>query len=485
MVFAGLIVLCLVAAAVVFVSVRNYLHSDAFRRLLSAKVSAAAGVSGEFSPFRWDGFAVDSEAFTATGDGPIRDMRIDHLHTEIVLGGLRRGVWELQGTRARNVELTLDVNQARPPQPVAREPKSEAGAPRRRWLPSKVELAGLELQETSLEVRTAKGAYFARGMHIDAVDAGSPGSHRVNVSGGTLDFPQQWMPVLRLGRARLLSQPQGVFLTGLDATAWSNARLDVSGEWDRPTGRATLDGRVSGVLCEELLSEDWARKVSGVIGSDFTIRQDPGRTVASGRLSLQNGVLTALPVLDVLAAYADTRRFRTMALSEAQADWRWQDGELVFENIVLASESFARLEGRLKVRDRQLDGRFMVGLAPGTLALVPGAETHVFQPGARGMLWAPLRITGTLDNPREDLSDRMIAAAGLRLLETIPSEGGRRVLKFSQSVLGDNPQQAVERGVKIIEEGSNTVREVSGLLDGLLGGSSEDRETHPEPQEEP
>jgi hypothetical protein len=211
------------------------------------------------------------------------------------------------------------------------------------------------------------------------------------------------------------------------------------------------------------------------LSSDFVLRGGGGQSAANGRIVLENGVLTALPVLDVLAAYLDTSRFRTLVLSEAHADWRWQDGELVFDPIVLASESQVRLEGRLAIRDRQLAGDFMLGVAPGTLSSVPGAETHVFMPGARGMLWAPMRVTGTLDKPRENLSDRMIAAAGLRLIETIPGSGGEKVLKFSRAVLGDDPQEAIEKGVKIIEEGSRTVREVNQLLDGILGGGR-DRE---------
>ncbi|HSP43815.1 MAG TPA: hypothetical protein VLO11_13155 [Luteolibacter sp.] len=471
---AGLIVVCLVAAAVVLVAVRNYLHSDAFRQLLSEKVSAAAGVEGGFSPLRWDGFSLDTDSFAATGDGPVRELRVDGLHTEVAIGGVRRGVWDLRNSRARRLAVKLDT---RGPQDAAdppREPRPTAEDSKQGgWLPRKVEVNGLALDEVSLEALTANGPLTARGMRLEVEKSGGPDSYRAVISGGTVTFPGERLPVLRLDRARIHAQPLGVFLTGLEAGAWSAARLEADGEWDRATKRLTLDGRVSDVKCEEILSEDWARRLNGKLSSDFVMRSADDRTAANGRLVLENGILTALPVLDVLAAYLDTSRFRTLVLSEAHADWRWQDGEMVFGDIVFASESQIRLEGNLVIRDRQLDGRFMLGVAPGTLSSVPGAETHVFTPGTRGMLWAPMRVTGTLDKPREDLSDRMITAAGLRLLETIPGSGGEKVLKFSRAVLGDNPQEAVERGVKIIEEGSRTVREVSGLLDGILGGGRE------------
>jgi hypothetical protein len=80
-----------------------------------------------------------------------------------------------------------------------------------------------------------------------------------------------------------------------------------------------------------------------------------------------------------------------------------------------------------------------------------------------------LRITGTLDDPKEDLTDRLVAAAGLRMFDVIP-ETGEKVIKFTRSLLSDSPSKAVDKGVEIIEEGSKKVRAVSGMFDGILGG---------------
>lgn len=132
----------------------------------------------------------------------------------------------------------------------------------------------------------------------------------------------------------------------------------------------------------------------------------------------------------------------------------------------------------MRIRGRQLDGLFQLGLAPGSLAKIPGAETDVFSPGKNGLQWTSLRITGTLDDPEEDLSGRLIEAAGMRMFDVIP-ETGEMVIKFTRSVLGDNPNEAVESGVKIIEKGSRAINDVSGILDGFFG-----RPRTPEPVEE-
>jgi hypothetical protein len=478
-----LLVLCLAGAAVFYASIRSYLHSDGFRRLLSEKAGAAAKVTGEFTPFRWEGLAVETETFQGTGKGIISDLRVDGLHTEIGLGGLRRGVWEIRDARMRRVVISLDATQSSDsPGPAAIKPDKdfpEPSAKSRGWLPREAELQGLELGQVDLHARLDQGSLIASGMRAD-VEPDGRRSFRAEITGGDIRLPFESAPVLRLDRARLRHQDGAVFLTHLSAAAWKDGRIEASGEWDRETRRFSAEGGLSGVKCEEVLSETWAKRLTGGLSTDFTADNHSGRPVARGRLVLHHGTLTALPVLDMLAAYADTRRFRVLALSEAHADWRWDKDLIELSNIVIASEGLARLEGRVTIRGRKLDGTLRLGLLPGTLANIPGAETDVFIPGERGLLWAPLRLTGTLDKPREDLSDRLIAAAGLRMLEALP-ETGEKVLKYTRSMIGENPSKTVEKGVEIIEKSGLNVREVSGIIDALLGGK--DRE-EPEPEED-
>jgi len=246
-----------------------------------------------------------------------------------------------------------------------------------------------------------------------------------------------------------------------------------------------FEGSARGIDCGKLLSENWAKRATGTVVSDFKLEGTSGGPQARGSLVVENAVITALPVLDALAAYADTRRFRVLSLDEARADWRWKDGETTLGKLVLASEGLVRLEGDLVIRGNQLDGIFRLGLAPGTLASIPGAETDVFLPGEKGLLWTTLRITGTVDDPKEDLTDRLIAAAGLRMFDQLP-ETREKVLKFSRSVLGDSPEEAILKGIEAIEKTEDVIREAQdllkgkgGLLDGILGGGAgnEDRKS--------
>lgn len=477
-----LLVLAVLGLGASYGLLRRYLHSDAFRMFLSAEAGKAAGVTGEFAPFDWQGLAVDTESFEARGAGPVTGLRADGLHTEIGLGGVRRGVWEILGSNVRRLEVSVDARKGPDAPPPLRTGPGAAKRPRPAgWFPKEVELQGIDVRELVAKVILTEGLATASGMNVHVEPAGARGAYRAEIEGGTIRLPFGTVPELRLDRARLRYQDGRVFLTEATVAAWDSGRIRGTGEWDTASRQFFVEGDVTGAKCENVLSSDWSKRLTGEVTSTFTSNNRPGFPQADGRLTIQNGVLTALPLLDALAAYADTRRFRVLTLNEARTEWRWKEGELVLTDLVLASEGLMRIEGGMTLRGREMDGVFRLGLAPGTLATIPGAETDVFAPGERGLLWTTLRITGTLDDPKEDLTNRLIAAAGLRMFEQLP-ETGEQVLKFTRSLLGEPSSKMIEKSGKIIDETRKTVRDISGILDGILGGNPEVPAKEEEPQ---
>ncbi len=469
----GLLALGVVLIAVGYGMIRSYLHSDAFRKFLSAEAGEMAGVTGEFAPFRWEGLAVDTDSFGAKGEGVVTNVLAEGLHTEVGLGGIRRGVWEVKESNIRRLEISVDATKGGTDpgtkEAVKQENRAKKSA-RPSWFPSEAELKGAEIGHVSLKARLEQGEATASGMRIHAEQSGAKNAFRGEITGGTIHLPFPLLPELKLDEANLRYQDKTLFLSKARLDAWDSGRIEATGQWDFTGKQYSLEGDLTGVKCENVFGPDWAKRLAGDVTSSFGLSNPAGYPVASGKLEIRNGVMTALPVLDALAAYADTRRFRVLTLNEARVSWRWQKGLISLSDLVLSSEGLVRLEGNVTLRGEQVDGIFRLGLAPGTLSTIPGAETIVFLPGERGLLWTPLRITGTLDDPKEDLTDRLVAAAGMRMFDQIP-ETGEKVIKFSRSILGDNPSATIDKGVKIIEQGTDAVRAAGGILDGFFGGS--------------
>jgi len=478
--FAWFVVLSLVLLGVGYGMLRSYLRSDAFRQFLSAEVSKTAGVSGEFAPFRWDGLAVDTDGFEAKGAGWITALRADDLRTEVGLGEVRRGVWQIRESSVRQLELAIDARKSMSIEGKPVMPNLFGAPPVKRspWLPSEVELQGINVGKLVVRAALDAGVATVAGVELRVTQAGAKHAYRAQAMGGTIRLPFAKAPELSLDQVRLSYQDQQVFLTDLTMGVWGSGRIQSSGEWDMEAGKFSMQGDITGIKCENLLNENWAKRLSGDVRSNFIVDQRGGRAGgmrASGHLVVQNGVLTALPILDAMAAYADTRRFRVLTLSDAQTDWQWQKDELNLTKLVIASEGLVRLEGGIQIRGNQLDGSFRLGIAPGTLATIPGAESEVFVPGERGLLWTSLRITGTVDNPKEDLTDRLVAAAGIRMFEQLP-KSGERVIKFAQSILGGSSPTAGEDSAEANEQSEKVIKEVNGLLQGLLDGGLRKRQ---------
>ncbi|MBC7979016.1 MAG: hypothetical protein H7Y36_00460, partial [Armatimonadetes bacterium] len=116
----------LLVSGIGYMGLRAYLHSEGFRKFLSAEVSRAAKVKGFFAPFSWDGLAVETASFAATGEGMVSEIKADQIETEIGFGGLGRGVWEIKATRINHLDISLTPEKHDAPPPVQPELRKQA-----------------------------------------------------------------------------------------------------------------------------------------------------------------------------------------------------------------------------------------------------------------------------------------------------------------------------------------------------------------------
>jgi hypothetical protein len=479
-------------AAIGSLALRHWLHSESFRALLSREAGRAVGIDGSFSPLRWEGLALDARSFSGKGKGPIRELQLEGLHTEVGLGRIWNGAWELRNSSIRRIELSLNGPGHRIENTVRSDADTSSSVPpaslptkSRKFfaLPERIELGSIDVRDLTIGFPHDRGSFTLRGTRMGATQESSNRSWLIEAQGGLLESPITWIPPARLDRLKGRWR-DGIFhLSELRATSSDNATLTASGEWNRDTKETIVDGSVVGIPCETLLPRDWSKHLAGHVDATVVMRRSRDLAQAEGTIELRRGVLTALPFLDALDAYADTSRFRHITLTEARSEWAWHgENQTSFRRIVLACDGLVRLEGECTVRGRILDGNFQLGIAPGTLSRIPGAENQIFQPGPHGLLWAPLKLTGTLDDPKEDLSERLVAEAGVRMIQRLP-ESVVQKLPLDLNLLRSDPQQAVEQVKETLREGPKTIEEVGGLIDSIL--KSKKQKKNDEKQSEP
>jgi hypothetical protein len=172
-----------------------------------------------------------------------------------------------------------------------------------------------------------------------------------------------------------------------------------------------------------------------------------------------------LPLLSRVAEFTRTDRFRRLVFDIATADVE-RDGKTTrVSNMVLQSNGLLRVEGGFTTDTVQMKGVFEVGVTADSLRWIPGSQSHVFtetRPGSPGLVWTTVHVSGPIDRPQEDLSNRLLAALGKSLLLDTPlgivdgavdtgAGVGGKVLENGVDILGEAPRKAVETGVDVLK----------------------------------
>lgn len=89
---------------------------------------------------------------------------------------------------------------------------------------------------------------------------------------------------------------------------------------------------------------------------------------------------------------------------------RYHEHELDLSDIRASYQDQIRVEGAGMITPDRLDGNLLIGLSPKILGWIPGAEEKVFVEQKDGLHWAKVNISGTPEQPKEDLTKRLVGA---------------------------------------------------------------------------
>ena len=394
----------------------SYLRSDAFRTLVGQKTSAFLHADGQYMPFHWTGFSVYSDGYLARGEpgAPFRELRAGQIRAEFQPQGVLHHAWQIDDLTIQRLEIRLGR-----PEETASIPPAAARPSRRSWIPDRLELRRTQIQQVDL-------SWSASGHtgNVRQVRATIEPEDRAWVAtgyGGQLRQPG-W-PLLNLDHVRLRYQPPELFITDGQLTLGESENLSVGGQVSfAPDSALDLQVKFSGVGITPFLPEDWRARLKGLATGEARIRGrlDQAESItATGNLSLTAAQLEALPVLDRIARFTRTEQFRRFMLQKASAHFVWTKPKLAVDRLLLESEGLLRVEGACVVEQGNLDGRFQVGVTPTSLRWLPGSQTRVFTVERDGYVWAPVHVSGPLDNLQEDLSQRLIVAAGADVIDGV------------------------------------------------------------------
>lgn len=469
-----IIVFCLLSIAIgffIYNRVVAFLHSDEFRKDVSAQVSAGLGSVGEFGNFEWDGLSGRNEGFVSLGNGAINKIDASDISLDVNIDYLKRDKFVLKNVRVGQIDSVFDLRRDFIRFKIKEKEKGFIQS----FLPDKVELRDAEVSDLNATIYTDSGQYGVSGVNV--ITKKSEDKYVAGIRGGLVDLPFSFLNQARVVEGEIVKLDDEIYIKNTKFRIFKSGTVTVNGDIDlSPKARNLYNfrGELEGLRCKDVFPEQWHRHLTGEVLGNFKIKSYEGnKSKIAGRLEIENGTLEALPILEKVSYYLAEPKYRTLQFEKFECDFEKQGDMINIRNIFLVNEELLRIEGNLLINGRGLDGVFNLGVPASYLANIPGAKNRVFRSGKDGMLWTSVNIGGDFDNITEDLSGRLIKAATNEMIERALAMGGEVISPEMVSQLVEGGKETVDNIGKMlkgdkgaIEGGVNTAK---GILDSLTG----------------
>ncbi len=504
----------LLAAAVFSFSVwlDGYLKSDSFRRWISAAISSHLKADASLNGISWRGSSAFVESFSATGsaDAPFQSLSAADIRADINAGAIWDRTWHVEGVKVARASINfskLPDQPTPPPQPPEAPPSSSGFLSS--LIPNRVVLGPVRIDQFGFDWKSDDASASARNIALEIKPSDDQGFVLAKGAGGTLSSSALKNLPLDITDFDASWQEGEIRLDSFHATTADDASITGEASVRLNQNAPVLDARgsLADLQLAKIIPDDWLKRVKGTASASVQISgnpKDPDRLLWRGNAAIKDGLLEGLPILQIIARKTRNEGFVRLVLKDTRTRFtRTSSGDWILEGLLMDAPGLLRLKGNASISaSSQLSGNLLLGIVPGTLRYLAGAEQQVFLPLDRAnlpasdrallgpedsaLLWTRLVLGGSLSNPTEDLSDRLALAWFNATVDEVlnmsmegaikaadaaskaASTAASKVLENAPAALDkgtDLLQKGAESGAGILQKGAETgIRAIEGLI---------------------
>ncbi len=425
----------------------SWLQGDTFRERLSDTLANKAQASEVAIP---ENLHINDErlslpAATLRRADILQQVTARRIVADITRGRLFHRELLINKLTVEDASVRLDTSALDAPLPPIRDIENGIWS---RFIPERFILNNFECTDADIEFVRAGSSYSLTGCQITATPTtrGNMAEWQVTLENGRVHTPLRYLQTCSIKNATLLFNPRAIILSDCSFML-TPGEMRLKGSYLMRNREWYQELRVNKANVERLLNNDWRRHVSGELFGEakFTGTGD-NLHEARGTLSLQKGELEELPILSELTI-ADTRPYRTIALEKAECRFSFPysnpahniNRAWLFDRIdVRASEDTLRVRGHIIIgQDHSLRGTLTVGLRENTLSALSSIHPRFIDDlftaqGEAGYRWVNINLSGTTDNPQEDLSARVRAL----LIAAVPEAAANTATGVTRTATG-------------------------------------------------
>jgi hypothetical protein len=395
-------------------SIDRVVRTESFLRFISGKTAEKLSASEcGYLPAVRHGMSVQSAGILMRGRPPhhLTGLSAINLHADCSLANLWQRKFTITRLRASQLQAAYGEAAAGKLQKIL--PADPDLEPRDDSEP----VLRIDIRETDID-RT--DVYWG----ADAQNIGSlkevrsrffPKDHGIDIFGSGGTFQQTGWPELKVEDLRLNWTKSKLIVNSAYFSLGAPRNLILTGQLDfGEHGSMQLHLSSKQTPAEPLVTGYWKGKFNGVVESesDLTKQFGPDAKVnATGDLNFTRAVVHDVQALKQIAALTRHPQFEKPKIDILRFHYRYTGNRLEVSKFVAETKGLLRLEGDFTLEDQNIDGGFKIGAAPDVVDAFPGAREEVFTESHDGYLWTTMKLSGPAHHPREDLKERLVAAA--------------------------------------------------------------------------
>jgi len=392
-----------------WIGLHFFVQGDSFRDWLSKKVSRSLHADGRFEPLNWEGSNFRSGGFSATGNpkSKLRSLKVTNISAHIEWRQLLKGQFVIDHVNAEKIEAVVGkgVSQSSP-ETTHRPPGFKFSD----LLPSQVRVDHFFVADANLRWQTTLGdsGQFA-GAKISATQR-QPDQWDVEAVGGKAQHAGY--PVMEVQSAHGTVSRESIVIQHAQATLPGGASIQLAGNIDVAKQlNATLTANFTDLDTNAVFPVAW--RFGGKMSGHLVYKGDLDRFEhgeVTGSVKISGAAIDLANVFGTLHQLAKFGGLNDVQLDSVATDIRYQERNVQFSNFHANHQDQIRVEGTGSIGPQHIDANLLLGLSPKILGWIPGAEEGVFTDQKDGLRWTSVRISGTPEEPKEDLTKRLVSA---------------------------------------------------------------------------
>lgn len=451
----------------------SYLQGNKFRQTLADGIHRASGAATVEinSNLSINGNRISVDGASVTGLKNIKEAKASRISTEINRTALFSRKLHLHKINMEEASLSVTTSSAG--HSISSKSASQQEQKRKKSSANKktdtasespfnlkdVQLDLFECKDADLNLEHNGELYQILGANITALPAPriGPGAWQLTAENTRLRTPFRFLRDSSIKSATLVYRNNTADVTECRILL-TPGEMRLKAHYSLSKHRWSADMQVNKGDLHRILNDDWKKRVRGDLYGRLTLTGKSSEPVtATGAFSIQNGILEGLPFLSQLPI-GNTFPYRSIEIEKAdcQIIFPYDSAKIkkawLFDKISMRSrDGMLLVKGHILIgADRSLGGTLTIGIpktVTDSLPLAPEeltAELFTAIGNDDAYLWVNMNLSGTIDDPQEDLSIRIATLTGNKLsemLKQIPKGNAANLLNL---LLQQKPQQKEE-----------------------------------------